>query len=439
MRSLVSGLGLLAAAGMLTWLTVPGSPAADAPVEEPPSLHFQGVASCAAAGCHHGNGLPEEKGSEYSTWVTRDLHSRAYQVLLDDTSKAILSRYPQAKQRTHPENEQICLDCHAPREGTVAGVNTSWRKQDGVGCENCHGPAEKYRERHYRQQWKSLNASEKEHQGLRPLNDLSVRIRVCAGCHIGSAIRDVDHALIAAGHPRLRFEYAAYLANMPPHWHDKQSARDWALGQVVSAQAALELLAGRADREEQSWPELAEYDCYACHHDLQSPSWRQERYTKLMQSSKKESPQKPGTLAGNSWYFALLARLTPKDSGDDSWQKGLMDLRRELDGLSSDQKKVSKLARGMAGDLGHLLERVQQAPYGEANYLDQLQQALVKDEVLANSNWDSATQQYLGIAALDQALRRQKAPSSLGDMLTNLTRELGFPEHYQSPRGFKPR
>ncbi len=29
---------------------------------------------------------------------------------------------------------------------------------------------------------------------------------------------EVDHDLIAAGHPALRFEFATYFANLPPHW-----------------------------------------------------------------------------------------------------------------------------------------------------------------------------------------------------------------------------
>src|SRR5207253_2017930 len=97
------------------------------------------------------------------------------------------------------------------------------------------------------------------------------------GCHVGGPSedgrppRDVDHDLIAAGHPRLEFEFSGSLANLPAHWSEKGRnaapdfpARAWAIGQVASAGAALELLGDRARAAEQQsgrWPEFSEYDC----------------------------------------------------------------------------------------------------------------------------------------------------------------------------------
>src|SRR5262249_43821647 len=54
-------------------------------------------------------------------------------------------------------------------------------------------------------------------------------------------------------HPRLNFEFATFLANLPRHWKEALGGKSdpargmtaWALGQVVSARAALELLAWR--------------------------------------------------------------------------------------------------------------------------------------------------------------------------------------------------
>ena len=44
------------------------------------------------------------------------------------------------------------------------------------------------------------------------------------------------------------------------------------------------------------WPELALFDCYACHHDLKNPAWRQERKTPT------GTPGRPGM---QEWPFAL--------------------------------------------------------------------------------------------------------------------------------------
>src|SRR5207249_2939948 len=128
----------------------------------------------------------------------------------------------------------------------------------------------------------------------------------------GLPSRDVNHDLIAAGHPRLNFEFGAFLANLPPHWKEKthkpeecHNARTWAVGQVVAAQAALELLADRADpKKEKPWPEFAEYGCYACHHDLGEPSWRQQRGY---------GGRTPGALPWSNWYFAMPRLLAGRD------------------------------------------------------------------------------------------------------------------------------
>src|SRR5207248_4661647 len=126
---------------------------------------------------------------------------------------------------------------------------------------------------HYQASWKALNADAKFHDGLFPTKDLARRVGRCVECHVGSPAKEVNHDLIAAGHPRLTFEYAAYHHLMPRHWTpDKDGAnfevRAWLWGQVATAKASVELLSARAGRAAAGgkiWPELAEYNCYACH------------------------------------------------------------------------------------------------------------------------------------------------------------------------------
>lgn len=52
---------------------------------------YRGAASCAAAACHGGTGRAGTPGCEYSTWIDRDRHARAYQVLLNDRSRIIVA------------------------------------------------------------------------------------------------------------------------------------------------------------------------------------------------------------------------------------------------------------------------------------------------------------------------------------------------------------
>ena len=89
----------------------------------------------------------------------------------------------------------------------------------------------------------------------------------------------MNHDLIAAGHPRLNFDYGTYLRSLPPHWAERDrdvsppklrpatdEFRHWLVGRAATTAASYRLLADRATRG--PWPELAEFDCYACHHGL---------------------------------------------------------------------------------------------------------------------------------------------------------------------------
>ena len=69
--------------------TIPGS---HPPV--PGTFQLTGVGSCAAAGCHGGDGSKKKpdgtfdfSNSAYSVWIQRDPHARAYDVLLTDRSR----------------------------------------------------------------------------------------------------------------------------------------------------------------------------------------------------------------------------------------------------------------------------------------------------------------------------------------------------------------
>ena len=84
-------------------------------------------------------------------------------------------------------------------------------------------------------------------------------------CHVGTPDANVDHDMIAAGHPPLRFEFSSYLANLPPHWDvakDRQKNSPggetlfeplaWVTGQNISSAAAAELLAFSCDPKRQA-------------------------------------------------------------------------------------------------------------------------------------------------------------------------------------------
>jgi hypothetical protein len=103
--------------------------------------------------------------------------------------------------------------------------------------------------------------------------NLVKRAEKCVSCHVGDEIRNVDHELIASGHPDLVFDFETYTAMLPPHWRtapsDGVGGRAWTVGQVVALRESLKRLARRTQQQAApAWPEFAEFECFACHHDV---------------------------------------------------------------------------------------------------------------------------------------------------------------------------
>src|SRR5260370_7979620 len=55
--------------------------------------------------------------------------------------------------------------------------------------------------------------------------DLIKQSERCLSCHIGTREKEVDHAMLAAGHPHLTFQLESFSSAMPRHWTPPQNAR----------------------------------------------------------------------------------------------------------------------------------------------------------------------------------------------------------------------
>jgi hypothetical protein len=395
--------------------------------------------------CHNGNGPKGSSGSEYGVWM-QDKHAKSYQVLRTPRSEAIQL----ARSVTTPAHQDgLCLSCHVGPSWEEDRANARNLLSDGVSCESCHGPAEKWLTAHYRPPWRTLSTAEKERLGMKNVATLTGRIQTCVGCHVGAGRSAVNHDLIAAGHPPLKFELAAYHAVMPHHWDDRKDtdraqggrrdfeAQAWSVGQVGSARAALELLAFRA-REDQSagerpWPELAEYDCFACHHDLQAKSWRQTV----------KPGRRPGTLPWGTWYFAVTERATsslPLPEGKEL-RAVLQELRASMAKGSPKREMIrEKAARGL-DILQRQWSKLERELSKPAPVPALFRNILEKDQAQAVSGWDGAAQTYLALAALHQAWIESEArrpPAAVKQALQSLRRDLFFPGGFDSPRRFDP-
>lgn len=248
--------------------------------------------------------------------------------------------------RYHPDatQESRCLACHTNPSLAFTPTNELARKYteshrlQGVGCEACHGNASSWRDSHVN--WPDGPGKKKLYDGAKMvwLNDPLSRARACAGCHVGAPpderspeVRNMNHDMIAAGHPRLNFEYSNYQSIETPHWIEKDRTksgenekrivsdapfhgRNWLIGRAVQMEQSLALLAYRTspdapettefaglDKEAETtrtnktlhridpWPELAEFNCYACHQSL-----RAEFYPPSGTEEKKGPDDEPG-------------------------------------------------------------------------------------------------------------------------------------------------
>jgi hypothetical protein len=369
--------------------------------------------------CHNAPGPAGTRGSEYGAWINRDPHANAFSILYANSSRQIEKRFHRFPDSVapRPDTDALCLKCH--------GIDTDGRERDTrfasaeFGCESCHGPAEKWLSQHYLPGWRDKSVRQKAEFGMRSTKDLLVRADLCVTCHVGAPDREVNHDLIAAGHPRLQFEMSSFLAILPKHWdvreekrrHPDLEVRTWAIGQAASARGAVEVLAARAEKSQervqsplpQTWPEFAEYDCFACHHDLHSPSWRQNR--DLRRSADRISP-KTGSLSWGGWYLSMLpeAVATTQPDRDSELTALLADLRTEMARNYPRPQLVAARARIAGQRLKLLSAALANSRYDDESLLNRLLVAVARDDrQVASSSWDGAAQFYLALAAVYHA------------------------------------
>ncbi len=210
--------------------------------------------------------------TEYSTWIARDRHAHATDVLSNPVSVRIGRMLGIAR----PSTASKCLTCHSLE--VPEGLQARTFANEGVSCESCHGPASGWLGPHTTRGWTHAQSVQ---AGMYDTKDLVKRTERCLTCHLGTADKYVDHEMIAAGHPDLVFDLEAFSAAMPRHWRapaDTDSfaaVRAFSVGQLVHVRSGLERLARRVKGP--VWPEYGELDCFACHHSLTRPedSWRQ--------------------------------------------------------------------------------------------------------------------------------------------------------------------
>jgi hypothetical protein len=406
------------------------------------AAELAGAASCSGRACH--GGLTPEKTliqqNEYSTWFAHDKHAQAYNVLLGERGKRIAVNLGIVA-HTDPR----CLACHVTAETASKDTPPEFLhlREEGVGCEACHGPARAKAAKgawlvaHTLADWRTGDEATRRKRfvdhSMSYLTDLTVQAEACAGCHVGGPAEeerglpalDVNHDIIAAGHPRLYLELGVFREHMPPHWRaDKYKgdpgyeAKTWAVGQAFVARASLALLGWRAKQASRGaapWPEFAAYDCFACHADFGSPSWRRE--------SGYYGRGTPGRLPFNRWPSAMLPALAKFDPTGKKVLDDFVALENAMSLPYPDPRRITAEVQAALPRATDLVKAMENAKY-DAPAIASLRASVLEMTTRARVlRWDEVEQMALALGALgrdDSALIR-------------LFNALAYPSGYDSP------
>lgn len=331
-----------------------------------------------------------------------DKHRQAYELLEGDLGKRmekILSAWEEPGYKV--TDDQACLSCHA-----------GWLKADkerpptfeyGVTCESCHGPGSQWRDPHIDPKWRTTHPDEKSKWGFIDVRNPVSKAKLCYSCHIGNVQEGkiVTHEMYAAGHPPLPgIELETFASQMPVHWRTLQQKGEFKhrdawiaanhggaehnpledlaetksviIGGVMALRETLNMFGSQANPGgKEQWPELAVFDCTACHHDLSAPAWRQVRgYGTTV-------PGRPQMFA---WSTALLKVGIRQRAGDDDdkfkadWHAAhgkLEELRRVLDrrpfGIRQDIHAITHGEDGLIAWLDELAHDIFKSPVNDAD------------------------------------------------------------------------
>jgi hypothetical protein len=179
---------------------------------------------------------------------------------------------------------------------------------DGVGCEACHGGAQRWIESHTAQ---STKHEDNLARGLYPLEEPLARAERCLGCHLGTKDRFATHRIMAAGHPRLSFDLESFTTLQSPHFvtdadYERRKGKVptgalWIASQIQGARIALQLLRTPLFKGSAGFPEPAFYDCGSCHHAVGQYDWNAQLLSAGLE---------PGTLRLQTANLQMLQVIT---------------------------------------------------------------------------------------------------------------------------------
>ncbi len=447
----------------------PRGAAAPAPDARTPLIF--GERYCAQCHAHPENYKAESvicRMNEATIWGTKDKHKNAFAVLSDPRGVQ-MGKILGIDVTTH----RSCLGCHSvtDRSPVVAQAEGAAkpgpraaqqfdRKGDGVSCVACHGAFREWVQQHSifeDPKWRSLSRKEKEDQyGMVDLWDPVTRTKRCLSCHVGNYEEGnvLTHAMYAAGHPPLPgLEVSTFSEAMPYHWEylgEKRQGRRpevrkalestlnldklehtelVAVSGLVPLRETLQLFAAQAEKDELGdipgtrWPDFARFDCYACHHEVNRPNWRQAR----------GFPGVPGRPPAPSWPVALVGlgieAANPQQVKPrlEQFDRRIKEFHAALSARpfgNKDQAIAS--ARSLAGWIDEVLVDLGKTPVDRAvalRLLDRVCQAS-RSEI---PDYDTARQLFWAFRTIYNEIEPKAGPDTpIAKVLRRTDEELGF-------------
>lgn len=393
--------------------------------------HTLGTVNCANSLCH-GSTVPWAESNvlqnEYTTWVRLDKHTKTYNVLLNDKSKRIAKNLGLTK----PAHEsKICLDCHTHNPAPSLRGDR-FIASEGVGCEACHGPAERWIKSHTLE---GNTHADNLKNGMYPTDSPVAQAKLCLSCHFGDQNRFVTHRMMGAGHPRVSFELGTFTAIQPAHfridadWHKRKGEYNpikvWAIGQVIATQQILNTFADPKQGYDGVFPELVLFDCHACHHPMSDKKW---------------SPRLgigPGKIRMNDSNMLMLRAIVRVLAPESAiyFNNRISELHHAIAGTADLKGKTpQQVAQNLATYMNDVINLIEKKPLA-IGQLKQIFVALV-DEAAKNqfSDYAGAEQAYMAVSDLALSLAKQDAlnsATSVNRHLAAMRKTLLDDEHYQ--------
>lgn len=405
----------------------PGIASAQATQNGAETPQYVGAGGCSAPACHGSVRQLTQTPvwqNEYSIWVTQDKHSHAY----DNLNNPVAIRMAKILGLPAANSAQKCLACHSI-DASPSARATTFDGSDGVGCENCHGPASQWLGPHTTARWTHEQSLK---LGMYDTRDLVSRTNRCLECHLGTKDKYVDHEMLAAGHPDLYFELDSFESTMPRHWKQPldtdpwRDVRDWATGQAVQLSTEMKYLRGSTERE--AWPEYSQLDCFACHHELVKTenSWLQERGY---------AGRRAGDAAWNPSRYIVFRQFVREVDPALAAQldSSLGKLQTEMNRLQPDREKVAALASETAGELDDFAKKVANMQYSQAMTLKLMHDISQDADEISMSGERSAEQATMALNSLFLSYSQNSKAAGDADLtsaIAGLYQELQNPSAY---------